>query len=157
MKPGDWVSTTCTYNTEARAGTTAFGQATSDEMCIGFILYYPRATAYKKQQTDLAHYGSPGTLTQSAVAMMDKGSDLAWGRAEYVYSARRGTTTTPLGPPYDKATWAATKEGLAIEAYAAESDNCSSIDTFYARPDVITDQVTLLPLSVRVYCTAYSL
>ncbi|ESP03248.1 hypothetical protein LOTGIDRAFT_237776 [Lottia gigantea] len=42
LLPGDTLSTTCTFSSKNKAATTYFGDATSDEMCFGFITYYPR-------------------------------------------------------------------------------------------------------------------
>lgn len=41
MRPGDELRTTCTYKSSHRDKTVYFGQGTQDEMCYGFITYYP--------------------------------------------------------------------------------------------------------------------
>ncbi|KAH9503104.1 hypothetical protein Btru_069965 [Bulinus truncatus] len=39
---GDELVTTCTYDTTSRVHSTLWGEATSDEMCFGFLTYYPK-------------------------------------------------------------------------------------------------------------------
>uniref|UniRef100_A0A674APS7 Monooxygenase, DBH-like 1, like n=1 Tax=Salmo trutta TaxID=8032 RepID=A0A674APS7_SALTR len=41
IKPGDEIVVECTYNTATREGITQLGLATTDEMCLAFIIYYP--------------------------------------------------------------------------------------------------------------------
>lgn len=41
-QPGDEVRTICGFTTATRNKTTFFGEATNDEMCFGFVTYYPR-------------------------------------------------------------------------------------------------------------------
>ncbi|XP_069119453.1 dopamine beta-hydroxylase-like [Argopecten irradians] len=40
--PGDEIRTTCTYSSIDKKHTVYFGDGTSDEMCFGFMTYYPR-------------------------------------------------------------------------------------------------------------------
>ncbi|VEN34259.1 unnamed protein product [Callosobruchus maculatus] len=40
--PGDGLITECTYNTEDRSAPTVGGYSTKEEMCLAFILHYPR-------------------------------------------------------------------------------------------------------------------
>ncbi|KAH9503100.1 hypothetical protein Btru_069958 [Bulinus truncatus] len=40
--PGDEIVTTCTFNTARRNHSTVWGEATLDEMCYGFMIYYPK-------------------------------------------------------------------------------------------------------------------
>ncbi|XP_055861101.1 tyramine beta-hydroxylase-like [Biomphalaria glabrata] len=40
--PGDEIVTRCTYSTSKRNSSTMAGQSTSDEMCTGFLVYYPK-------------------------------------------------------------------------------------------------------------------
>ncbi|ESO98732.1 hypothetical protein LOTGIDRAFT_158680 [Lottia gigantea] len=40
--PGDTIKTTCTYNSLSKNTTTYFGDSTTDEMCFGFITYFPK-------------------------------------------------------------------------------------------------------------------
>ncbi|MGB1015555.1 MAG: hypothetical protein ACPG4T_15570 [Nannocystaceae bacterium] len=42
IKPGDELKTHCVYDASDRDFTTYGGEATDDEMCINFLLYYPR-------------------------------------------------------------------------------------------------------------------
>jgi len=42
VKPGDSMINVCIYNTEDRATATPGGPSTTDEMCLSFIMYYPR-------------------------------------------------------------------------------------------------------------------
>ncbi|XP_026327382.1 tyramine beta-hydroxylase isoform X2 [Hyposmocoma kahamanoa] len=41
VMPGDFLETTCAYNTENRDNVTVGGHAISDEMCVNYIHYYP--------------------------------------------------------------------------------------------------------------------
>ncbi|XP_063420670.1 DBH-like monooxygenase protein 1 [Mytilus trossulus] len=41
IRPGDEIRTTCTYSSLSSNETIFFGEGTSDEMCYGFITYYP--------------------------------------------------------------------------------------------------------------------
>ncbi|MEW5304772.1 MAG: hypothetical protein WDW36_007359 [Sanguina aurantia] len=41
LKRGDSLVTTCTYNTTGRTNATMFGEASADEMCFTFVMYYP--------------------------------------------------------------------------------------------------------------------
>ncbi|XP_020625361.1 DBH-like monooxygenase protein 1 [Orbicella faveolata] len=42
VKPGDTIINVCIYNTEDRETATVGALATTDEMCLSFILYYPK-------------------------------------------------------------------------------------------------------------------
>ncbi|XP_050414252.2 uncharacterized protein LOC126828504 [Patella vulgata] len=42
LLPGDTISTTCIYNSVHKIEATHFGDSTSDEMCFGFLTYYPK-------------------------------------------------------------------------------------------------------------------
>ncbi|XP_052095209.1 DBH-like monooxygenase protein 1 homolog [Mytilus californianus] len=42
LKMGDSLITQCTYDSTSRTNLTLGGEATTDEMCISFIFYYPR-------------------------------------------------------------------------------------------------------------------
>ena len=42
MLPGDELKTTCIYKSSHKNKTVYFGEGTSDEMCYGFITYYPK-------------------------------------------------------------------------------------------------------------------
>ncbi|ESO92083.1 hypothetical protein LOTGIDRAFT_233329 [Lottia gigantea] len=48
VRPGDTLSTTCTFDSRSRNTTTYFGDATSAEMCYGFITYYPKENVDKE-------------------------------------------------------------------------------------------------------------
>ncbi|XP_023125529.2 DBH-like monooxygenase protein 2 homolog [Amphiprion ocellaris] len=41
IKPGDEIVVECTYNTTDRDGITKMDLATTDEMCVAFLFYYP--------------------------------------------------------------------------------------------------------------------
>jgi len=55
LKEDDEVITTCIYNTMDRDKYTLGGLATTDEMCLNFLWYYPRNTEYTacEEQTGL--------------------------------------------------------------------------------------------------------
>ena len=40
--PGDQVKTTCIYSTMSVSDNVRFGHSTSDEMCLGFLTYFPK-------------------------------------------------------------------------------------------------------------------
>ena len=42
LQPGDELRTTCKYDTTKRKETTYYGDGTYDEMCFGFVDYYPK-------------------------------------------------------------------------------------------------------------------
>ncbi|XP_021380223.1 uncharacterized protein LOC110467403 [Mizuhopecten yessoensis] len=42
VRPGDEIRTTCTYSSIDKQRTVYFGDGTTDEMCFGFMTYYPR-------------------------------------------------------------------------------------------------------------------
>ncbi|XP_078510084.1 DBH-like monooxygenase protein 2 [Lissotriton helveticus] len=42
IKMGDELQTVCTYNTSGRHNVTFGGLSTTDEMCLAFLVYYPR-------------------------------------------------------------------------------------------------------------------
>eukprot|EP00735_Rhodelphis_limneticus_P013920 TRINITY_DN7885_c0_g1::TRINITY_DN7885_c0_g1_i1::g.23751::m.23751 TRINITY_DN7885_c0_g1::TRINITY_DN7885_c0_g1_i1::g.23751 ORF type:complete len:1216 (-),score=353.74,sp/Q9CXI3/MOXD1_MOUSE/32.74/9e-78,sp/Q9CXI3/MOXD1_MOUSE/33.91/3e-41,sp/Q9CXI3/MOXD1_MOUSE/32.85/2e-12,Cu2_monoox_C/PF03712.10/4e-28,Cu2_monoox_C/PF03712.10/4.2e-34,DOMON/PF03351.12/3.4e-28,DOMON/PF03351.12/1.3e-27,Cu2_monooxygen/PF01082.15/2.3e-26,Cu2_monooxygen/PF01082.15/7.2e-27,SapA/PF02199.10/3.3,SapA/PF02199.10/37 TRINITY_DN7885_ len=42
VKPKDIIRTTCHYNTEAETETVFGGQSTQEEMCLAYMVYYPR-------------------------------------------------------------------------------------------------------------------
>lgn len=41
VRPGDELRTTCRYNSMSRTKTTVWGDSTQQEMCYGFLYYYP--------------------------------------------------------------------------------------------------------------------
>ncbi|XP_055862636.1 MOXD1 homolog 1-like [Biomphalaria glabrata] len=45
LLPGDELVTTCTFTTAKRTKSTFWGEATLDEMCYGFMIYYPKENA----------------------------------------------------------------------------------------------------------------
>ncbi|XP_045074430.1 DBH-like monooxygenase protein 2 homolog [Coregonus clupeaformis] len=47
IKPGDEIVVECTYYTANRKGVTQLGLATTDEMCLAFIVYYPAISVDK--------------------------------------------------------------------------------------------------------------
>lgn len=42
LNPGDVLRTKCTFTSKTKVKTTYSGQATSDEMCFAFLVYYPK-------------------------------------------------------------------------------------------------------------------
>ncbi|KAI8782771.1 DBH monooxygenase protein 1 [Biomphalaria glabrata] len=47
LYPGDEIITTCIYNSQDLSWTTPWGEATTEEMCYGFLVYYPKENALK--------------------------------------------------------------------------------------------------------------
>lgn len=41
VKPGDEIVVDCVFDSTRRTTKTKFGEGTSDEMCFGFLAYYP--------------------------------------------------------------------------------------------------------------------
>ena len=52
LYPGDEIRTKCIYDTTKRTTTTYYGDGTFDEMCFGFIHYYPK---FKAAQQELCY------------------------------------------------------------------------------------------------------
>lgn len=46
FRPGDELKTTCHFKTTSKDTTTYYGDATDDEMCFGFITYYPAMPSF---------------------------------------------------------------------------------------------------------------
>ncbi|XP_061193883.1 DBH-like monooxygenase protein 1 [Saccostrea echinata] len=42
LKAGDTLKTTCTFKSTSRTKTVFYGDGTNDEMCLGFLTYYPK-------------------------------------------------------------------------------------------------------------------
>ena len=42
FQPGDEIRTVCHFKSTSRSDTTYYGDGTAEEMCFGFITYYPR-------------------------------------------------------------------------------------------------------------------
>ncbi|CAI5486974.1 unnamed protein product [Closterium sp. Naga37s-1] len=45
LLPGDELKTTCVWDSSSRSQVTPGGPATSDEMCVGYLIYYPARPA----------------------------------------------------------------------------------------------------------------
>lgn len=43
VRPGDEIKTTCIYNSTTRDITTRAGMGYNDEMCFGFLTFYPKS------------------------------------------------------------------------------------------------------------------
>ncbi|XP_061195555.1 tyramine beta-hydroxylase-like [Saccostrea echinata] len=46
VRPGDEIRTTCTYSSVGINRTTFYGDSVTDEMCFGFLTYYPQQNSY---------------------------------------------------------------------------------------------------------------
>jgi len=53
IKRGDRINTHCVFDTSTINRTVKFGSASSDEMCLEFVAYYPRLTIVKDGKTTL--------------------------------------------------------------------------------------------------------
>lgn len=59
LQRGDAIRTTCYYNS---TGTTKFGISSGDEMCIAFLIYYPKEAipekmcTYSKDSSELSYH-----------------------------------------------------------------------------------------------------
>jgi len=49
LYPGDRINTICMYDTTRSAIPVKFGHATTDEMCLEFMAYYPKLYLYGKE------------------------------------------------------------------------------------------------------------
>ncbi|XP_020615038.1 DBH-like monooxygenase protein 1 [Orbicella faveolata] len=58
VKPGDTMINVCIYNTEDRATGVQGGLATTDEMCLSFILYYPKVNVTKCMSREKPAYNA---------------------------------------------------------------------------------------------------
>jgi hypothetical protein len=47
IQPGDEIATRCVYDSSDRTSTTPGGVASEEEMCINFMMYYPKVTGEK--------------------------------------------------------------------------------------------------------------
>ena len=59
LKRGDWLETTCTFDSRQRTNYTRFGEATDAEMCLAFILHYPVSSVSRCISVDEEYLGSP--------------------------------------------------------------------------------------------------
>ena len=48
IQPGDEIKTTCVFKTTSKLNYTYFGQGTNDEMCFGFLTFYPAKNVKRK-------------------------------------------------------------------------------------------------------------
>jgi hypothetical protein len=46
IKPGDRISTHCVYDSRTRPEETIFGTSSLNEMCLDFVMYYPRVPKF---------------------------------------------------------------------------------------------------------------
>lgn len=60
IKPGDTMINVCVYNTEDRAIGVQGGLSTTDEMCLSFILYYPKVSVKKCMSREIPAYQAWG-------------------------------------------------------------------------------------------------
>ena len=47
VDPGDTLETHCVYDSTERAGVTPGGVASDEEMCLNFMMYYPKVSGEK--------------------------------------------------------------------------------------------------------------
>ncbi|XP_078690261.1 DBH-like monooxygenase protein 1 homolog [Branchiostoma floridae x Branchiostoma belcheri] len=72
--PGDSILMECTYDTTDRNGVTYGGLKTEDEMCIAWILYYPKMELAKCESWPMSYwylYSLSATATEFSVAEND--------------------------------------------------------------------------------------
>jgi len=62
IHPGDRLNTVCLYNTRSTSSPVRFGPGSSDEMCMDFIIYYPKLKS--PSGVDFAVCGSIGMQLQ---------------------------------------------------------------------------------------------
>ncbi|BFZ05845.1 hypothetical protein BsWGS_08884 [Bradybaena similaris] len=56
LLPGDEITTTCVYNTLTSSRHVYYGESTSDEMCFGFITFYPKDAISVDKCTSFGKY-----------------------------------------------------------------------------------------------------
>ncbi|XP_044024444.1 DBH-like monooxygenase protein 2 homolog isoform X2 [Siniperca chuatsi] len=76
IKQGDEIVVECTYSTINRTGTTKMGLATTDEMCLAFLFYYPAI----KITTCISHPETMNPSVNTSYQMTTSDQD---GIAEY--------------------------------------------------------------------------
>lgn len=63
--PGDELMTTCVYDTMDRKKPTPFGVSTHEEMCLAFMIYYPKVREHTRTYTQThAHLHEHTTRTR---------------------------------------------------------------------------------------------
>ncbi|XP_034760459.2 DBH-like monooxygenase protein 2 homolog [Acipenser ruthenus] len=87
VKAGDEILVECTYNTESRKTATQGGLGTTNEMCLAFLLYYPRtklASCWSLPEPTAmsAALGVKGTSELVALMNSSVWNDTAVGRFE---------------------------------------------------------------------------
>ncbi|XP_069138144.1 dopamine beta-hydroxylase-like isoform X2 [Argopecten irradians] len=53
LRPGDVLSTKCTFTSSHKSLTTTSGEATAQEMCFAFVFYYPKESFRSRQCTTM--------------------------------------------------------------------------------------------------------
>ena len=70
VKPGDDLVVECVYDTRGRTNPTTMGEATTDEMCFMYFLYYPKMDLFSCFDLQAVQYTScarPGGLSRIGV------------------------------------------------------------------------------------------
>ena len=85
IEPGDTVITRCTYDTSDADRDVTMGQATSQEMCLGAVLYYPKING-------MALCGPAGHQSTSGISRTT-------GIEDYMFCGSSQRTLLPQGQP----------------------------------------------------------
>nr|XP_046230083.1 DBH-like monooxygenase protein 2 homolog isoform X2 [Scatophagus argus] len=72
IKQGDEIAVECTYSTTSRSGVTKMGLATTDEMCLAFLFYYPAI----KITTCISHPNTTFPLLNTSYQMTEENPTL---------------------------------------------------------------------------------
>lgn len=93
IKPGDDVTTRCSYSN--RNASRTFGQASAEEMCIDFLVYYPRIPSFTA--CDLSDSTYAGVYVGNTVLASDNDLGRSFGSA----SARSNGTEDEVDAPVE--------------------------------------------------------
>ena len=108
--PGDGILTRCTYNSLGQTRNVTWGEAATDEMCLGYIFYYPAPKTHAVACFDLNDARQP---------MLDKWKD--WNHGEPLNVAAcfpiNEYTRAIASPQYSRAF---VEEGMVVETPLGE-------------------------------------
>lgn len=97
VKPGDWLTTECWYDTTGRAEPTTFGAKSLQEMCITFGFFYPKENGFRFAGDNSNMVGEDGQNEATAtIVHFDgwQGADGGQGTARQAQSHENSWSTT---------------------------------------------------------------
>ena len=102
VKPGDDLVVECVYDTRGRTNPTAMGEATTDEMCFMYFLYYPKMdlfSCFDLQSLPLTSCAPPGGLSRTGINLTTVLPNAIDINVEYENSAIAMCETSPSASP----------------------------------------------------------